>query len=142
MTLLKVALHPNKILHYLKINLILQIPLLFSLMKMNFIIYLIKLGISICPERNLTRVSFVMHLRRYYHPPPPPHNHTQKCQKIPKVISVNLALEVIKETSFLNTMCPNPWKIYGVKKNVLKIWFKKKNLLVCLQCLQEVQRLN
>ena len=53
-------------------------------MKTNFIIYLIKPGISICPERNLNPLSFAMYLRKYHHPPPPlchhHYNHAQKCE--------------------------------------------------------------
>ena len=38
-------------------------------------------------------------------------------KKTSKVISVNLALDLIKETSFFNKSCANPWKFYEVKKN-------------------------
>ena len=53
-------------------------------MKTNFIIYLIKPGISICPERNLNLLSFGMHLRKYHHPPPPPLQQHTKMLKKPK----------------------------------------------------------
>ena len=53
-------------------------------MKTNFIIYLIKPGISICPERNLNPLSFAMHLRKYHHPPVPPLQPHTKMPKKPK----------------------------------------------------------
>ena len=86
-------------------------------MKTNFTIYLIKRRISVCPERNLILLSFGMHLRKYHHPPPPPLQLYTKMPKKWKVISVSLALRLIKETSFFNTRCANPRKFYGVKKN-------------------------
>ena len=88
-------------------------------MKTNFIIYLIRPGISICPERNLNPLYFSMHLRKYHHPSLPSlQSHAKiKKKKKTKEISVNLALDLIKETSFFNKSCTNPWKFYGVKKN-------------------------
>ena len=68
-------------------------------MKTNFIIYLIKPGISICPERNLNPLSFAMYLRKYHHPPPPSATTTTTTHKNAKkkqIISVNLALDLIK----------------------------------------------
>ena len=51
--------------------------------------------------------------------PPCPHHHYNhtKMPKNPKIISVNLALDLIKETSFFNKRCTNPWKFCEVKKN-------------------------
>ena len=70
-------------------------------MKTNFIIYLLKPRISICPVRNLNPLSFAMHLRKYHHPPRTTTTTTHRNVKNkPKVISVNAALDLIKETSF------------------------------------------
>ena len=74
-----------------------------------------------------------MYLRKYHHAPPPlchhHYNHTQKCKKNKtKIISVNLALDLIKETSFFNTRCANPWKFCEVKKNSHKNMVQQEKL--------------
>ena len=90
-------------------------------MKTNFIIYLIKPGISICPEKNLNLPSFAMYLRKYHHLPLTTTTTTHKnAKKNPKIISVNLALDITKETLFFNTRCANPWKFCEVKRNCHK----------------------
>ena len=81
-------------------------------MKTNFIIYLIKPGISICPERNLNPLSFAMYLRKYHHPPPSPlchhhYNHAQKCknshknmvqqEKLPSMFAGSTGVELKSE---------------------------------------------
>ena len=48
--------------------------------------------------------------------------------KKPKIISVNLALDLIKETSFFNKSCANPWKFYEVKKNSHKNMVQQEKL--------------
>ena len=48
--------------------------------------------------------------------------------KNPKIISVNLALDLIKETSFFNTRCANPWKFCEVKKNSHKNMVQQEKL--------------
>ena len=84
-------------------------------MKMNFIIYLIKLEMSISPDRNLNPLSFAMHLRRYF-----------ALTSTTTITTHKNAVEVIKETSFFNKKWENPWKLDGVKKIVIKIWSNEK----------------
>ena len=48
--------------------------------------------------------------------------------KNPKIISVNLALDLIKETSFFNKRCANPWKFCEVKKNSHKNMVQQEKL--------------
>ena len=48
--------------------------------------------------------------------------------KKPKIISVNLALDLIKETSFFNTRCANQWKFCEVKKNSHKNMVQQEKL--------------
>ena len=48
--------------------------------------------------------------------------------KNPKIISVNLALDLIKETSFFNTRCANQWKFCEVKKNSHKNMVQQEKL--------------
>ena len=45
-----------------------------------------------------------------------------------KIISVNLALDLIKETSFFNKRCTNPWKFCEVKKNSHKNMVQQEKL--------------
>ena len=48
--------------------------------------------------------------------------------KNPKIISVNLALELIKETSFFNKRYTDPWKFCEVKKNNHKNMVEQEKL--------------
>ena len=48
--------------------------------------------------------------------------------KNPKIISVNLALDLIKETSFFNKRCTDPWKFCEVKKNSHKNMVEQEKL--------------
>ena len=48
--------------------------------------------------------------------------------KKPKIISVNLALDLIKETSFFNKRCTDPWKFCEVKKNSHKNMVEQEKL--------------
>ena len=75
-------------------------------------------------------------------PPPSPTTTTRthkNAKKNPKVISVNLALDLIKETSFLTKGAQIHGNSIELRNIVIKIWFNKKNFLVCLQ---EMQWLN
>ena len=83
--------------------------------------------------RKKSKSPFFCNVLKKVPPPSPLHhhhhyNHTQKCQKKPKIISVNLALDLIKETSFFNTRCANQWKFCEVKKNSHKNMVQQEKL--------------